>query len=145
VTTVVDSNVIVALWDHDDALSAAAQAALDSVFDRGGLVVPAPVFSELMALPGRTESFLDAFFQGTGVMVDWSLDERVWRAAGRAFQSYVGRRRKQRGPGPRRILADFLIGAYAASNGFALLTLDEGLYRAGFPGLKILNLELRSK
>ena len=137
-TTVVDSNVIVALWDRDNALNTAAQMALDSVLDRGRLVVPAPVFAELMALPGRTESFLDEFFQDTDVAVDWSLDERVWRIAGRAFQGYAGHRRKQRGPGPRRTLADFLIGAYAAANSFPLLTLDEGLYRAGFPELKIL-------
>lgn len=137
-TTVVDSNVIVALWDRDNVLNAAAQMALDSALDRGRLIVPAPVFAELMALPSRTESFLDEFFQDTDVAVDWALDERVWRVAGRAFQSYAGRRRKQRGPGPRRILADFLIGAYAAAHGFPLLTLDEGLYRAGFPGLKIL-------
>ena len=79
-----------------------------------------------MALPGRTDSFLDTFFEDTGVVVDWSLDKRVWRVAGRAFQMYAERRRKQRGPGPRRILADFLIGAYAASHGLSLLTLDEG-------------------
>src|ERR1700674_2271144 len=88
--TVVDSNIIVALWDRDDALNAAAQSALDSALDRGSLVVPASVFAELMALPGRTESFLDAFFQDTDVVVDWALDERVWRVAGRAFQSYAG-------------------------------------------------------
>jgi predicted nucleic acid-binding protein len=139
-TTVVDSNVIVALWDSDDDLSAAAQSALDSTLDRGSLVVPAPVFAELMALPGQTETFLDKFFQETDVVVDWALDERVWRFAGRAFQSYAGRRRKQRGPGPRRILTDFVIGAYAASNGYPLLTLDEGLYQAGFPQLKIVRL-----
>jgi predicted nucleic acid-binding protein len=137
-TTVVDSNVIVALWDRDENLNAAAQTALDSALDRGSLVVPAPVFAELMAFPGRTELFLDTFFQDTDVVVDWALGERVWRVAGRAFQTYAARRRKQHAPGPRRILADFLIGAYAASNGFPLLTLDEGHYRAGFPGLKIL-------
>jgi predicted nucleic acid-binding protein len=137
-TTVVDSNVIVALWDRDDNLNAAAQMALDSALNRGRLVVPAPVFAELMALPGRTESFLDGFLQDTDMVVDWALDERVWRIAGRAFQGYAGRRRKQRGVGPRRILADFLIGAYAASHSFPLLTLDEGLHRAGFPQLKIL-------
>ena len=137
-TTVVDSNVIVALWDRDDNVSTTAQKALDSALDRGSLVVPAPVFAELMALPGRSESFLDTFFQDTDVEVDWTLDEDVWWAAGRAFQSYAGRRLKQRAPGPRRILADFLIGAYAASKGSPLLTLDEGIYRAGFPELKIL-------
>jgi predicted nucleic acid-binding protein len=139
-TTVVDTNVIVALWDRDDDLNATVQAALDAALNRGHLVVPAPVFAELMALPGRAESFLDAFFQDTDVVVDWALDERVWRTAGRAFQSYAGRRRRQQGPGPRRILADFVIGAYAACGGFPLLTLDEGLYRAGFPELKILRI-----
>jgi predicted nucleic acid-binding protein len=137
-TTVVDSNVIVALWDSDDNLNSAAQTALDAALNRGRLMVPAPVFAELMALPGRTESFLDAFFRDTDMLVDWVLDQNVWRVAGRAFQSYAGRRRKQRGPGPRRILADFLIGAYAVCNGLPLVTLDEGLYRAGFPELKIL-------
>jgi predicted nucleic acid-binding protein len=140
VTTVVDSNVIVALWDRDTVVSTAAQSALDSALDRGELIVPAPVFAELMALPGRTESFLDTFLEDTGVAVDWALDEQVWRVAGRAFQKYAGRRRKERGPGPRRILADFLIGAYAASHSFSLLTLDEGLYQAGFPELKIIRL-----
>jgi hypothetical protein len=63
-TMVVDSNVIVAqwLWDRDDNLNAAAQMALDAALNRGRLVVPAPVFAELMALPGRADSFLDACF-----------------------------------------------------------------------------------
>jgi predicted nucleic acid-binding protein len=66
-----------------------------------------------------------------------SLNEAVWRAAGRAFQEYVTRREKQRVSGPRRILADFLIGAHAMQNGFQLLTLDNRLYRAAFPRLTI--------
>jgi predicted nucleic acid-binding protein len=136
-TTVVDSNVIVALWDRDDALNAAAQSALDAALGRGSLVVPAPVYAELMAFAGRTESFLDSFFRQTSIAVEWSLEERVWRTAGQAFQDYATRRRKQRDPGPRRILAGFLIGAYAARNSYALLTLDEGLYRAAFPALTI--------
>jgi predicted nucleic acid-binding protein len=92
-----------------------------------------------MAFAGRTESFLDTFFLETGIAVDWRLEERVWRAAGQAFQSYVSRRRRQREPGPRRILADFLIGAYAARYFYPLLTLDEGVYRAAFPALRIVS------
>src|SRR5258708_10126276 len=137
-TTVIDSNVIAALWNVDDALKGAARSALDAALDRGPLIVPAPVYSELMAFAGRTEAFLDDFFQQTGIAIDWRMDERVWRAAGQAFQSYAGRRRKQRDPGPRRILADFLIGAYATRHNYSLLTLDEGIYRAAFPGLRIL-------
>ncbi len=137
-TTVIDSNVIAALWNPDDALNTAAQSALDAVLAKGRLIVPAPVYAELMASVGRTESSLDAFFQETGITVEWQMEERVWRAAGRAFQSYAGRRRRQREPGPRRILADFLIGAYAVRHNYLLLTLDEGVYRAAFPELKIL-------
>jgi len=138
-TTVVDTNVITALWDSDDTLNATARSSLDAALARGSLIVPAPVYAELMAFAGRTESFLDAFFRETRIAVEWHIEERVWRAAGQAFQSYAGRRRRQREPGPRRILADFLIGAYAARHSYSLLTLDEGIYRSAFPALRILN------
>jgi predicted nucleic acid-binding protein len=136
-TTVVDTNIITALWDSDDALNATARSSLDAALARGSLIVPAPVYSELMAFAGRTESFLDTFLEETGIAVEWRVEERVWRAAGQAFQNYAGRRRRQREPGPRRILADFLIGAYAARHNFPLLTFDEGVYRAAFPALRI--------
>jgi predicted nucleic acid-binding protein len=136
-TTVIDTNIIAALWDRDDVLNAAAQAALDAVLSRGNLVVPAPVYAELMAFAGRTEHFLDGFFRQTGIGVDWDLEEAVWRLAGQAFQGYAARRRRQRETGPRRILADFTIGAYAVRHNYSLLTLDEGLYKAAFPALRI--------
>jgi len=136
-TTAIDTNVVSALWDKDAALSLAAQTALEKAFHRGGLVVAAPVFVELMAAPGRTEAFVSSFFEDTGIAVDWELSESVWRSAGRAFQLYAGRRRKHRDRGARRILADFLIGAHAITGGHRLLSLDKGLYAAAFPGLAI--------
>ena len=136
-TTSVDTNVIVALWDRDPAVSRPAQKALDEELQRGSLVLSAPVFAELMAAPGRSESFLNKFCDDTGMRVEFDMDEEVWRAAGRAFQGYAGRRRKQRDQGPRRILADFLIGAHAFHRGYRLLTLDDGLYQAAFPGLTV--------
>ena len=69
--------------------------------------------------------------------VEWITNEAMWRVAGRAFQAYVNRHRKQRSGEPRRLLADFLIGAHAVENGFALLTLNDGIYRAAFPKLRI--------
>jgi len=136
-TTAIDTNVIVALWDKDDAVNSAAQSALDAALRRGHLVIPAPVFAELVACPGRSEAFLDAFLKDTGISVDWNLDEAIWRTAGLAFQNYAARRRKQRDYGPRRILADFLIGAYALVKRCHLLTLDDRLVRVSFPGLTI--------
>jgi hypothetical protein len=136
-TTAIDTNVIVALWDRDNALSALAESALDSALKVGNLTLAGPVFSELMAAPGRDEGFLDSFLRDTGMTVDWNLDEVTWRSAGRAFQAYATERRKQRDAGPRRILADFLIGAHALRRGFHLLTLDDRIYRKAFPGLVI--------
>jgi predicted nucleic acid-binding protein len=136
-TTAIDTNILVALWNEDDSLNTLARSALDAALGRGSLVIAAPVFAELLAAPSRDEAFLDSFCRETGISVDWNLDEVIWRTAGRAFQLYVARWRKQRGSGQRRILADFLIGAHAIENGFRLLTMDHRLYRAAFPRLVI--------
>ena len=136
-TTAVDTNVIIAPCDRYPSISSAAQNTLETAFQRGGLVIAAPVLVELLAAPGRTEAFVDAFLEDTSIAAEWDLDEVVWRAAGRAFQRYVERRRKERDSGTRRILADFMIGAHAETRGYRLLTLDERLYRTAFPKLII--------
>lgn len=138
-TTAIDTNVIVALWESAPEISGRAQASLDRSLERGVLVVAAPVFAELMAAPGRNERFVDSFFRHTGIGIDWVLDEKVWRIAGAAFQRYATRRRSHGDPGPRRILTDFLIGAHAFRYGHALLTTDSRLYRAAFPELVLLS------
>jgi len=139
-STAIDSSVLIALWNEDDTLNTQARSVLDQALGRGSLVIAAPVYAELLAAPFRTEGFLDSFCRETGIVVDWNLNEATWRLAGRTFQHYVARRRRQRrNSGPRRILADFLIGAHAVHNGFRLLTLDERLYRAAFPRLAILS------
>jgi predicted nucleic acid-binding protein len=91
----------------------------------------------LLGCPGRDELFLTTFFNDTGITVEWILDEAIWRTAGLAFQAYATRRRKQRDSGPRRILADFLIGAHALQKKYHLLTLDDHIHRTAFPTLKI--------
>jgi predicted nucleic acid-binding protein len=136
-TTAIDTNVVIALWDEDPTVHLVAHNALEAAFRRGNLVVAAPVFAELIAAPGRTETFVNTFLEDTRIPVDWTLGETVWRVAGRAFQSYAERRRRQRDLGARRILADFLVGAHALTNGYRLLTLDERVYRAAFPGLNV--------
>jgi predicted nucleic acid-binding protein len=136
-TTAIDTNIIVALWHDELSVSTAVQSALETAFRRGSLMIAAPVFAELIAAPGRTEDFVNTFLAENRIAVDWSLDEAIWRAAGRAFQTHAARRRSQGEPGPRRLLADFLIGAHAQMHGYRLLTLDERHYRAAFPGLKL--------
>lgn len=136
-STAIDTNVIVALWDKEPDLSFDAQSALDRALGGGGLVISTPVFAELLACPGRDETFLDVFLNDTGITVDWDLNESIWRAAGRAFQAYALRRRRQGASAPRGILADFVIGAHALDRDYNLLTLDDRLYRAAFPRLRI--------
>jgi hypothetical protein len=103
----------------------------------GQLVVSAPVFGELMGHPSRCAAEIETFLSRTGIRIDWEMEQAIWRTAGIAFQGYVRRRLDQTGKLPRRILTDFLIGAQAVVRGYTLLTMDERLYRASFPGIRI--------
>ncbi len=136
-TTAIDTNVLVALWDSGDSLHVLARKALDEAAESGSLLISGVVYAELLAAPARTEAFLDTFCDETGIEVEWNLAESVWRTAGRAYQNYGVRRKKQAGFAPRRIVADFLIGAHALVNGYRLLTLDAGTYRLSFPKLQL--------
>ena len=136
-TVALDTNVVVALWDATDALNLVARRALEEASSREALAICGAVYAELIGAPGRTEAFVDRFCEEAGIAVEWELRERIWRRAGVAFQGYATRRKKQSGAEPRRLLADFLIGAHALENGYKLLTLDGGMYRRAFPGLKL--------
>lgn len=140
-TTVADTNIFVSLWDDPAGQPSVARSALEAAFGRGSLVISAPVYAELLGFPSRNEEFLDYFFKESGILVDWNLNEAIWRIAGRAFQGYAARRKKHGEAGPRRILADFVIGAHALQNGFPLLTLDDRIYRAAYPRLAIVNIQ----
>jgi hypothetical protein len=137
-TTSIDSNAIAALWNNEDPLNAVAIKMLGQAGMRGKLVVSAPVYSELMAGPLRDEASLDMFFADTGIEIDWVLEEEIWREAGRAYSGYTRRRKSSGGDGPRRILADFLIGAHALVRGYSLLTVDYRHFAVAFPTLTII-------
>lgn len=138
-TTALDTNVLVGLWDQDPAWSQASIAALDAAVDEGLLVIAGAVYAELLACPGRSDQALDSFLADVGIRVDWEVGEQEWRLAGKAFQAYAQRRRRAKENGPRRILADFVIGAHAVGHGYRLLTFDERHHRAAFPGLRVVS------
>ncbi|MBP9665185.1 MAG: PIN domain-containing protein [Pyrinomonadaceae bacterium] len=135
--TAIDTNVVAALLNADDALNSIASSALYAALTEGALVISAPVFSELLAFPNRDEAALDEFLGKTEISVDWHLEETIWRTAGLAFRSYARRRVRQGSERPRRILADFVIGAHALTRGYSLLTLDKSLYKTAFPNLRL--------
>lgn len=134
-TTAIDSNVLISLWDADNVLNLEAQRCLDQAHHHGELVISAPVFAELVAFPAREPGFVDRFLSDGGIAVEWDLDEAIWRLAAEAFQGYAQRRKGRESV--RRILADFLIGAHAQNRGYRLLTFDRGLYAAAFPRLTL--------
>ena len=137
-TTAIDSNVLVALWNEDDALNAEAAGALEAVAVRGTMVIAAPVYVELRTVPDRDERAIDFFLSKTGIDVDWRLEEKVWREAAKASHEYGKRRRGERHSKlPRRIAGDFVIGAHAMVREYSLLTLDRRTFRVAFPTLKL--------
>jgi predicted nucleic acid-binding protein len=137
--TAVDTNVLVALLNRDEILSAMAEEALLRALSADGVVISAPVWAELRAFPTRNELALEEFLKLKGVKIDWQLGEPVWRLAGRAFQEFNARRKRGGVEVSRRMLTDFVIGSHAVINGLSLLTLDQRHYRAAFPRLKVIS------
>lgn len=136
-TTAIDTNVIASLIDNRGEDSELAKRLLEVAAASSLLLIAGPVYAELRGFRGRTEGYLDRFLADTYIRVDWDMGEAVWRLAGDANQAFSARRRRQNLQAPRRILADFLIGAHALVNQYTLLTLDQHHYRAAFPKLKL--------
>ena len=103
----------------------------------GALLISPFVFAELLAYPGATEAHVRGFLERTGVAVDFRLQDRVWYETGERFARYASRRRRSFGTGPRRLLADFLIGAHALVQADRLFTFDPKVYQQDFPEVTI--------
>ena len=71
--------------------------------------------------------------------VDVDLDRELWQDAGKRFAEYAVRRRESGGDAPRRILADFVIGAHAAKRTTGLISFNGTDYRNTFPELRVIN------
>ncbi len=128
----VDTNVISALWSDEPAATGMKEL-LFGAQQTGGLTICAPVYAELLAYPGATKAFVDAFLEDVQIAVHFSLPKQVWEEAGEAYSAYVERRAGQ----PKRLLVDFLVGAHALLLTDRLLTLDPARYRTAYPDLKL--------
>ncbi len=135
--TAIDTNVLSALWSKEPLASQVARNLGDARAE-GGLVVGAPVYAELLAYPKATESFVNSFLADTGIMVDFEFQQRVWLEAGRRFARYAKRRRRSAHQGPKRLLADFIIGSHALAQADRFMTLDPKRYKRDFPELKLI-------
>ena len=135
--TAIDTNVLSALWSKERSASDIARN-LGKAKAEGGLVVSGPVYAELLAYPKATESFVNDFLADTGIAVDFVFQQPVWVDAGRRFARYAKRRRRPAHQGPKRLLADFIIGAHALAHADRFMTLDPKRYERDFPELKLL-------
>ena len=135
--TAIDSNIISSIWSWEPTAETVA-VRLGQAKQERALIVSPFVFAELHAHPKMTPDSVQNFLENAGVAVDLKIEERVWTIAGLRYARYAGRRRKATGEGPRRILADFLIGAHALVQADRLLTLDPSRYSRDFPELRLL-------
>lgn len=129
-STLVDSNVLIDLFDEDSEWRDWSDAMMTRAANRGPLVINPIVFAEVSAGFGSLEDVEAA------LPVSYVRREALpWEAAflaGQAFLQY--RRRGGTRPAP---LPDFYIGAHAAVAGYTLLTRDPLRYRHYFPTLKV--------
>lgn len=136
--TAVDTNVFSALLSGDPVSAPGARVALEKARSAGPIVISPAVYAELVA--GRDPRVVDGFFSDKDIDVDWDLGSEVWRTAGVRYGEYaLTRRRQRRDPGPRRILADFLIGSHALHLAHALLTSDTRIYGTYFSELEVIS------
>ena len=135
--TALDTNVLSALLSTEpgvnDVLKKLGAAKLE-----GSLLISGIVYAELLANPYVPESSLIDFFADTGVLIDFQTPEKLWPLTGRRFDQYARRRRRSGGGEPKRMLADFIVGAHALLQADRLMTLDPERYRQDFPELRLL-------
>lgn len=104
----------------------------------GALMISGAVHAELRAHPRLSAGQLAEFLATYRIQVDFETEQEIWRLAGDAFASYVERRRRAGHGEPKRLLADFIIGAHAQVRADRLATLDRSRYAAVFPRLRML-------
>ena len=131
-----DSNVLNALL-HQERGAAQVAAMLGGIRRTHALIICPVVYAELLAGPGATVSVLQNLLASSDVSLDLNLPLDIWERAGQVYGSYARRRQGSGGGLPRRLLADFVVGAHAEKTCTALVTLDPQHYRLAFPGLDV--------
>lgn len=134
----VDTNVLLPVLRGDDGSAELLVPFLDRVIQSLGLVISGPVYAELAAAPGMRVEALDQFLAAGAIAVAWDLSRDVWLRAAVAYRAYADRRQAGGGGWPRRILADYLIGAHAELHADLLITYNSDDFERMFPDLEVI-------
>jgi predicted nucleic acid-binding protein len=135
--TALDTNILSLFWSREPAGSAIS-AQLSMAHAEGALVVSAPVFVELSAIPTGNAQRIITLLDEMNVAVDFDLGGEVWRLAAASFAAYAVRRRRSGGGSPKRLPADFVIAAHAMLKADRLMTRDANRYDLDFPKLRLI-------
>ncbi len=135
--TALDTNILSLFWSGEpSATSIGAQ--LSKARADGALVVSAPVFVELSAIPTGSARRVETLLDEMNIAIDFYLGEDVWRFAATSFAAYAMRRRRAGGGAPKRLLPDFVIASHALLKADRLMTRDTGRFAQDFPNLRLL-------
>ena len=130
-STLVDSNVLIDLFDDESPWRDWSDAMLSERARRGPLIINPIVYAEVSAGFATLEEVEEA------LPAEYLRREALpWSAAFLAGQAFV--RYRRRGGLRATPLPDFYIGAHAAVAGYTLLTRDDRRYRHYFPRLRVI-------
>lgn len=127
----VDSNVLLDLLQDDSDWASWSQERLDIARTQGPIFINLIVYAEI-AGNFASAGTLDDFLRRSG-LIQRPLSYDVAFRAGEARTRYRANRGEK-----TRLLADFLIGAQAELEGWALLTRDPRPYRTYFPDVRLI-------
>lgn len=130
--TAVDTSILIDVFGADARFGASSAEALRRCLNEGALVACDVVWSETRAAFSNDEDFVRAV-QALGIGFS-APSEQAAVLAGAAWKKY-----RAAGGKRDRVMADFLVGAHAASQCERLLTRDRGYYKKYFSGLRIVD------
>jgi predicted nucleic acid-binding protein len=127
----VDTNVLLDVFEDDAEWAAWSQDRLDSASATDTLAINPVIYSELSIGFARIEE-LEAVIKEASLAIE-DIPREALFLAGKAFLRY----RSSRGT-KRSVLPDFYIGAHAAVMQWTVLTRDVGRYRTYFPTVSLI-------
>lgn len=129
--TALDSSVILDVLTDDPQWAKSSERALQSAMSAGALIIGECVLAEIT--PALPPDELNPFLE------DWNIQFVPSSRASAQSAGEMMRRYLSKTTTPKRVLADFLIGAHAAVHAGRLLARDRGYYRDYFQSLEIID------
>ena len=132
--TLVDTNVLIDIFDRDARWSTHSINALAMRARLGPIAINDVIYAELAAGFSSRDA-LDREVGAIGLSVERLSGEASF-LAGQTFRAY-----RAKGGARSNALADFFIGAQASAEGWPILTRDAGRYRTYFPEVVVVGVD----